>query len=162
MPTPVLLRARPNPKGIASSSPELRAARYSGKRVRVVGLPHGGCDLGLSARGPQPRWGRCGFSRSRPRVVRCSRPWALRRNPFGIRWGTIMVRAQEWAYGETTNIEHPTYSGPAKRMQNVECRMQHLRHRWRRKKKSDSGRKGTGAPKPQSRSKYSVVTFASR
>ena len=33
----------------------------------------------------------------------------------------------------------------------AEVRMQQLRHRWRRKKKSNSGRKATGVPKPHFR-----------
>src|ERR1035441_9024434 len=73
-----------NPKGIVSSSPGLRAASYPGKResrkhptptrLRLQATTGGRNPVGVGV-----------FWSSSPRVARCSQPWALRRNPFGIR-----------------------------------------------------------------------------
>ena len=45
------LLARPNPEGIVSSSPGLRAASYPGTSGRGGGQPQRGCGLGLSVWG---------------------------------------------------------------------------------------------------------------
>jgi hypothetical protein len=73
-----------NPKGIVSSSPGLRAASYPGKtESRKRPTPTG---LRLQARtGGRNPVGVGAIWPSSPRVARCSQPWALRRNPFGIR-----------------------------------------------------------------------------
>ena len=75
--------ARPNPNGIPSSSPGLRAARYPGSRFRDGHNPNGvaSCVPRPSAATPL---GLMGILHRVPRVARASQPWALRRNPVGI------------------------------------------------------------------------------
>jgi hypothetical protein len=43
-----------------------------------------------------------------------------------------------------------------------ECRMQQLRHLWRRKKESNSGRQATGAPKPHFRKGFVIMSCLRR
>src|ERR1039458_1820481 len=73
-----------NPKGIVSSSPGLRAASYPGKREFRKHPTPTGLRLQATTGGHNPV-GVGAFWSSSPRVARCSQPWALRRNPFGIR-----------------------------------------------------------------------------
>ena len=82
------LPARPNPKGIPSSSPGLRAARYPGSAVAGFSTPTG--LRHLCTGWPQPRWG-CLPSAMFPKVARASQPWALRRNPVGIRQLAVIL-----------------------------------------------------------------------
>jgi len=71
-----------NPNGIVSSSPGLRGTSYPGWGAPAFATPTGLRRV-RSAK-PQPRWG-CRFCGRFPRVARSSQPWALSRNPFGIR-----------------------------------------------------------------------------
>ncbi len=73
-----------NPKGIESSSPGLRGTSYPGLRMAASSTPKG-LRLLADAK-PQPRSG-CFSLTPFPRVARPSQPWALSRNPFGIRSG---------------------------------------------------------------------------
>ncbi|HEU0040519.1 MAG TPA: alpha/beta fold hydrolase [Verrucomicrobiae bacterium] len=64
-----------------SASPGLRGTSYPGLPAVGISTPTGLRQVCLAE--PQPRWGwlpRHIF----PKVARCSQPWALRRNPFGI------------------------------------------------------------------------------
>ena len=65
-----------NPKGIVTSSPGLRGTSYPGS--------------GFSTTEPQPCWG-CLSWPTLPKVARSSQPWALGRNPFGIRRDRTVV-----------------------------------------------------------------------
>ena len=77
------LAAIPNPKGIPSSSPGLRAGRYPGSRSREGHNPNGvaSCVARQSVATPL---GLMGILHRIPKVARASQPWALRRNPVGI------------------------------------------------------------------------------
>jgi len=72
-----------NPEaGIVSTSPGLRGTSYPGLRETAISTPTGLRLLDDAT--PQPRWG-CLSLTPFPRVARPSQPWALSRNPFGIR-----------------------------------------------------------------------------
>ena len=88
----ILLRALPtnrecessNPNGIPSQSPGLARRAYPGNAAPSKSQPQRGCgSKGLTR--PATPLGLKPFLPRFPRVARGSQPWALLRNPFGIR-----------------------------------------------------------------------------
>ena len=77
------LSTLPNPKGIPSSSPGLRVARYPGSRFRTGHNPNGVASCVARPTVATPL-GLKGILPRVPRVACASQPWALRRNPVGI------------------------------------------------------------------------------
>ena len=79
------LAALPNPKGILSSSPGLARRRdYPGSRSRDGHNPSGVASFAARPSVATPLGLRAMLHRI-PRVARASQPWALGRNPVGIR-----------------------------------------------------------------------------
>src|SRR6266699_4341379 len=75
-----------NPRGVVSSSPGLRACELPWDIVQTASQPQRGCGRARHPR-TQPRWGWSVLTRSTQGswVARSSQPWALGRNPFGIK-----------------------------------------------------------------------------
>ena len=78
-----------NPNGIPSQSPELARRAYSGNAAPRRSQPQRGCGPLVLPRAATPLGLRL-FSPRFPRVARSSQPWALLRNPVGIR------RRRQW------------------------------------------------------------------
>src|SRR5207249_1474613 len=76
------------PKGIVNSCPGLRGTSYTGSGAESIPTPTGLCPFSTAE--PQPRWG-CRSWLTLPKVARSSQPWALGRNPFGIRRDRTVV-----------------------------------------------------------------------
>jgi len=123
-----------NPEGIASSSPGLRGTSCPGDSEQNGHQPQRGCGPGCE-NGPQPPSGLRSYSPRFPRVARSSQPWALGRNPFGIRswWPRKMCVMRGGATVTEFSFHPPASAGAGRHSFRDACGLNHrAQNGWRR------------------------------